>query len=145
MLKPFRERLNHFLSDRKATPGVGISADRGTSKIPDAEFIHLAYQLILNRRADVSGFNLYFEKISAGEMSRDDFILALIQSEEFQRRYNLPPLHDFFMDMITVGSSEIFSPFVKKSPFEDIQLNELTNPFKWINSTWRRVWSRSAR
>lgn len=46
------------------------------------------------------------------------------------------PLHKFFTDIIYAGNQEIFAPYVKKSPFEDVQLNELINPSKWFDLKW---------
>jgi len=136
MMKLMR-RLNSFFSDKKPTPQVEQNEDEGTPGISDEDFIRLAYQLLLSREADSGGFDLAFKKIAAGEMSRDEFILTLIQSKEFEKKYHCSALEHFFIDMTTVASSEMFIPFVKKDPTEDVQLNELTNPSKWIDPHWR--------
>lgn len=104
----------------------------------DREFIENAYQIILNRKADEKGFSSYFEQISKGEMSRKDFVLSLVRSNEFERTHDIFPSHEFFIDYISVGSPEVFAQFVKNQPLKDIQLNELVNSHKWIDSEWRK-------
>jgi SAM-dependent methyltransferase len=145
MIKLIR-KLNRFLSNRRGTLGERQPESRETPDILDVELNQLAFQLILNGKVDPSEFNLWQEragfphfKNSASKMNRDEFILTLVQSEEFERKHNLPPLHEFFMDRTTVGSSEVFAPFVKKVPLGDVQLNELTNPMKWIDPKWRQI------
>jgi SAM-dependent methyltransferase len=131
--------IRQNLRNRQGMVGLPLCRDKKPLDASDSEFIEMAYQILLRRRPDTSGFHFYFEKLSKGEMSREDFILSLIQSEEFEKRHNLSALHEFFLDAVIAGSSEAFSPFVKKVPFKDVQLNELTNPFKWINSEWRQL------
>jgi SAM-dependent methyltransferase len=106
------------------------------SRLSDAEFIRIGYQLLLKRDPDPAGLQLYLTKISNGEMPRDDFILSLVHSEECCIAYDRIDAYRFFLDKITAGNVELFLPFVKDEPLKDIQLNELANPEKWINSKW---------
>jgi len=101
------------------------------------DFIETAYRVILGRAADRGGLGFYLERLDRGEMSRDQVVLSLVQSEEFERKTCASPLHDFFLDTITVGSSRTFTSFVKEPPFSKYRLNEITNPSKWLNKDWR--------
>ncbi len=106
--------------------------------VSDSEFIEMAFLLLLKRRPDPEGFNIYLRRLRSGECSRDDLLLNLVSSDEFENRYHRIPLHDFFLDPVSVGSMELFHPFVKDPPYTGCRLNELANPCKWIDSDWRR-------
>ena len=98
----------------------------------------MAYLTLLKRQPDPEGFNFYLQKLQCGEITRDDLLLNLLHSVEFENKHDQIPLHEFFLDPISVGSPELFSPYVKNPPYKGPQLNELANPYKWIDSNWRR-------
>jgi len=132
------KKLNHFLTTKKWATGGVLSEDKESAELSDSEFIEMAYQVLLRRRADSAGLKFYFEKIQNGEITRDDLVKNLLYSDEFENRYNLIPLHELFLDLTSVGSPDLFNHYVKSPPFGDSQLNELANPFKWINADWRK-------
>ena len=102
----------------------------------DADLIRIAYQLILKRNPDPVGLQFYLGKISNGAMLRDDFILSLMESGECHAVYRRLDVGNFFLDMISAGNAELFTPFVKKDPLRGLQLNELASPLKWMNEEW---------
>ena len=132
------KKLSGYLKATQVRGRGSLPEPKELAKIPDSEFIEMAYLVLLKRNPDPEGFHLYFEKIQSREMSRDDLVLGLLQSSEFEKTYNQMPLHEFFLDPISVGSAEAFRPYVKNPPYQGHQLNELANPYKWIDPDWRK-------
>ena len=83
---------------------------------PDDRFVQRAYDYLLGRPADESGFRHYAAVLAAGE-TRTNLIRSLAVSEEFERR-----LRDLAPESAMVP--------------RDTQLCELANPAKWDNPEW---------
>ncbi len=134
-----REVLKAFLA--RFLPGVkGImhSEESGKSLDPVRHLIETAYGLILDRNPDPDGLALYYEKISAGKINKAQFLRGLFNSQEFEQRNPFLPLHAFFANRFPAGKRERFTSFVQKKPFAAVQINELTNPYKWLDPDWRK-------
>ena len=56
----------------------------GSSDLKDENFVRLLYRLLLDREPDGHGGSAYLARMRKGELSRQDFALALIVSEEFR-------------------------------------------------------------
>ena len=83
---------------------------------PDAAFVDRAFRYLLGREADESGRN-YFVARLADAARRSRVLAALVQSDEFERRFRKA------------------CPEVGVLP-RDVQLCELANPAKWDNPEW---------
>jgi SAM-dependent methyltransferase len=137
LIKTLYGSLRSFLTAGRS-PSREMTASLSLESFRDEEFLAMAYRMILGRAADPGGLQFYLENISTGAMSRDDVVLSLVHSEEFEISHNVPGLHDFFLDAVTAGRAEIFTPFVSASTFQGFQLNQVADPFKWIDAEWRR-------
>ncbi len=94
---------------RRANAGCGRS-DRTIA------FVQRAYDCLLGRPADESGFRHYTAALAAGE-TRTNLIRSLAVSEEFERR-----VRDLAPESAVIP--------------RDTQLCELANPAKWDNPEW---------
>jgi len=91
--------------------------DEGLARLgPDAEFVGQAFRLLLGREPDEGGRDYYVARL-ADEAPRRHVLAALVQSEEFERRFREA------------------CPDVGVVP-RDVQLCELANPAKWDNPEW---------
>lgn len=136
-MKRFIRKLNDYLTARRRSIAGLLSKPKPFVELPDSDFIEMAYYVLLRRGADPEGFSFYFDKLQKKQISRDDLVQNLLASNEFVARGDQIPLYRLFLDLISVGSPDTFRPYVKNPPYADTQLNELANPFKWIQSDWR--------
>jgi hypothetical protein len=137
-VKRIVKRIGDYLKPRKERTKGNQQGLKEWATIPDSEFIKMAYLTLLKREPDPDGFNFYLQKLQCGEITRDDLLSNLLHSVEFENKHDHIPLHEFFLDPISVGSPELFRPYVKTPPYSGGQINELANPYKWIDSNWRR-------
>jgi len=56
----------------------------GSSSHSNASYVTWMYQKVLNRAADSSGYNFYLNALNNGSLSRQDVLLQIIHSTEFQ-------------------------------------------------------------
>jgi SAM-dependent methyltransferase len=97
--------------------GDGEARELGLRALgPDDRFVQRAYEYLLGRPADESGFRHYAAALAAGE-TRTNLIRSLAASEEFDRRFR-----DLAPESAVVP--------------HDTQLCELANPAKWDNPEW---------
>lgn len=97
--------------------GDGHARERGLRTLgPDEGFVQRAYDCLLGRPADESGFRHYTAALAAGE-TRTNLIRSLAVSEEFERR-----VRDLAPESAVIP--------------RDTQLCELANPAKWDNPEW---------
>ena len=67
----------------------GYAANIGTSTPSNAQFLTFLYQTALGRNPDPDGFNLWYNLLSTGTLTRSEEVLLFINSAEFQARTNL--------------------------------------------------------
>jgi SAM-dependent methyltransferase len=95
--------------------------ESGLAALGDSDtFVRRAYECLLGRPADDSGFGHYTRALASGD-SRRSIVRSLLLSEEFERRYRC--------QIVPQGG------VVPR----DVQLCELANPAKWDNPEWLAI------
>ena len=136
-----KDACSHILSNinvKNLTIPSGESI-RSVLNCNDAEFVELAYQIVLDRQSDSQGAAFYVEKISKGEISRRDFIQSLVYSNEFLKGHRQAAEWEYFAQRIPVGSADKYASHVKTPAFKGGQLNEIVNPRKWLEPKWQEL------
>src|SRR5688572_26191058 len=101
----------------RSLEGDGHARERGLRALgTDEGFVQRAYDCLLGRPADESGFRHYTAALAAGE-TRTNLIRSLALSGEFERR-----MRDLAPESAVIP--------------RDTQLCELANPAKWDNPEW---------
>ena len=115
-----------------------------TQAEPEADaFLYTLYQILLKRSPDPSGRDYFKQQLVTGQMTREQVADAIFHSPEFQKtyasRFDKYDVSEVFFDFVPVSSPEPFLPYVSPSPFTRVQLIELVNPRKWLDTEWRRI------
>jgi hypothetical protein len=88
------KRLHNPRMLGRGAPGIGPSlANSSLAHLSSAEFADLAYQMLLNRHMDPGGRQAYVPLLDRGHMSRYQFIVTLINSNEFKAPQISETLH----------------------------------------------------
>ena len=140
-LKKVKDACSRILSNFNVNDlsGPGGESFESVLNRNDAEFVELAYQIVLDRQADSHGAAFYVEKISNGEISRRDFIRSLVYSNEFLKIHARAAEWEYFARRIPVGSTGKFASHVKTPAFENACINEIVNPSKWLDPQWQEL------
>jgi SAM-dependent methyltransferase len=109
--------LREALVEGSDTGRDAVAVERAFRRLgADADFVRLAYTLLLGRPADDGGLHHYVAALAGGD-SRASVLRSLITSDEFANRYRR------------------VAPQAGVVP-RDTQLCELANPAKWDNPEW---------
>ncbi|ADK85322.1 Methyltransferase type 11 [Desulfarculus baarsii DSM 2075] len=104
----------------------------------NAQFIDLAYHIILGRAPDAEGRKHHLARLDSGQVSRDGVIYTFATSDEFKHRVRiLYDPTDILFDFVELDDGSAFEKHVQSQPFEGAQLCELVNPRRWLEDGWR--------
>jgi hypothetical protein len=89
-------RVKRLTPSRTLTDRPRLDPDRATALVEGlsaADFVSLAYPLLLNRKVDPAGYQLYVPLLEGGHLTRAQFIASLTNSVEFKAPQVSETLH----------------------------------------------------
>src|SRR5437879_2211756 len=89
-------RVKRLQPIRTMVPRPELTPDRAAALVEGlsaADFVSLAYSLLLNRKVDPAGYQLYVPLLEGGHMTRPQFIASLTNSVEFKAPQVSETLH----------------------------------------------------